>query len=542
MKPRKPLSKFWNRSPFFYKVRNKLLFRTIRAEDLSGITYNKCNPKDKIPRIYAETNTQIIDKTSTGLGDFDKALKIATWLRNHIKGGKGLGVDSENALKYMLKGGYGVCSDFCQVFNNFCVINDIKVREWGLKKMGSHLDGHSINEVFDRKNGIWVCLDVSECIYFLDETDNTSTPLSVSELFFDTNRKVTPHSFNPSYRKDPKKINKFYFSTLYYPFVIDNYVNSRYDYVLKKFKSLPIPIIHGILILLNKSYVYKTVEIKFKSKNITKLNKTHYDKKYSSVNVQSIIRKVENLNCFLQDATRTDTSWVGLYHGNFQNNLKNKKILELGCGDCTNLAIMAALGAEVYGNDISQKSGLIIDKLNKNYKFKYPLKFIHGDFLNSSLNENEFDFVIGKAFVHHLTNEEEIKFTDLIIKYLKPTGIVRYFEPAVNSKILDELRWLVPVPGRPSKLQKEKFKQWKLNDPHPERDNSSKHYKIIGNKYFDKVNITPIGSIERFCRLIPSKYNRSLRRLSFKIENLLPKRINYILARSHLIEYKYPKK
>jgi len=259
MNPRKPLNTFWNRNPFFYKVRNTLLFRKISAEDLAEINYNAYNPKHSIPNIYLETNAQIFEEVSEGISDFDKALKIAIWMRNHIKGGQGLGIDSENALKYMLKGGYGVCSDFSQVFNNFCVINDIKVREWGLKKIGSHLDGHSINEVYDNNLNKWVCLDISECIYFLDETDNTATPLSTLEVFSNTNTRVISHSFNPAYHEDPKKINKFYLSSLYYPFVIDKYVNSRYDYVLKKFKSLPIPVIHGILILLNKSYVYKRV-------------------------------------------------------------------------------------------------------------------------------------------------------------------------------------------------------------------------------------------------------------------------------------------
>ena len=43
----------------------------------------------------------------------------------------GLSVPSEEALKIMLAGKGGVCSDMVQIFNNFCVINDIKVREWG---------------------------------------------------------------------------------------------------------------------------------------------------------------------------------------------------------------------------------------------------------------------------------------------------------------------------------------------------------------------------------------------------------------------------
>jgi 2-polyprenyl-3-methyl-5-hydroxy-6-metoxy-1,4-benzoquinol methylase len=99
--------------------------------------------------------------------------------------------------------------------------------------------------------------------------------------------------------------------------------------------------------------------------NITK-NKNFYNKKYSNVNIKSILNKVNQLDDFLSDAIKTDTSWVGLYHGDFRYKLKGKKVLELGCGDCTNLAIMAALGAKVWGNDISEKSDYIIEKLNCN--------------------------------------------------------------------------------------------------------------------------------------------------------------------------------
>ena len=271
-------------------------------------------------------------------------------------------------------------------------------------------------------------------------------------------------------------------------------------------------------------------------------NEKHYDKLYAKINIQKILKKIEKLEDFINDVTQTDTSWVGLYHGRFQNQLKGKKVLELGCGDCTNAAVMAAYGAEVYANDISRKSGEIIKKLNANYKFKSKIKFIEGDFLKSEINNDFYDIVVGKAFVHHLTNEQEIEFTEKIVSILKSNGVVRYFEPAVNNKFLDYLRWLTPVPGRPSILQKEKFKKWKINDPHPERDNSSKHYEEIGNKYFKETKIVPIGSIERFHRILPKKYSRGFRRFAFRLEKKLPNSLNLSITRSHLIEYKHPKK
>lgn len=282
---------------------------------------------------------------------------------------------------------------------------------------------------------------------------------------------------------------------------------------------------------------------KISSKDNTLKNEKHYDALYSNINVSNILAKVRNLEKFLKEATTTDTSWVGLYYGSFQNDLKGKKVLELGCGDCTNAAIMAALGAEVYANDISQKSGLVIDKLNANYKFETPIKFVNGNFLMSQLPDNSFDYVIGKAFIHHLTHEQEIQFAQKIIKTLKPEGNVRFFEPAVNNKVLDMLRWIVPVTGRPSILQKEKFRKWQESDPHPIRDNSDTHYRLLGKEYYSYTEIVPIGCIERFHRMLPKgKFNRRFRRFAFKAEKLLPLFIRLSLARSQLIIYGKPKK
>jgi hypothetical protein len=136
------------------------------------------------------------------------------------------------------------------------------VREWGLKKIGSHLDGHSLNEFYSDQHKKWICVDISESIYFLDENDKKNTPWSILELFSNSNTQIRSYSFNASYSKDEKKIYKFYFSNQYEPFVIDKYVNQRYDKYLSKYKPLPIPIVHGILVLFNKSYVYKKIVIK----------------------------------------------------------------------------------------------------------------------------------------------------------------------------------------------------------------------------------------------------------------------------------------
>ncbi len=273
-------------------------------------------------------------------------------------------------------------------------------------------------------------------------------------------------------------------------------------------------------------------------------NREHYDAVYNTIDVHKIIKILNNLESFLQHHTTTEISWVGMYYQDFKSKIQGQHILELGCGDCINAAVMAALGAKVVANDISDKSGDIITALNANYKFEHPIVFVSGDFTKVQLKKQSFDFIIGKAFLHHLTLDLEFKILQQVATLLKPDGEARFFETAVNSKLLDALRWAIPMNDRPSKLFSPKaFKQWEAQDPHPPRDNSTKHYKTVGFKLFDEVHIVPLGIFERLNRILPfnSKHMARFKRLSLRFENYLPIFIRRFGARSQTIMYKNPK-
>jgi 2-polyprenyl-3-methyl-5-hydroxy-6-metoxy-1,4-benzoquinol methylase len=96
------------------------------------------------------------------------------------------------------------------------------------------------------------------------------------------------------------------------------------------------------------------------SVNNTQKNQQHYDKRYSNVNINKVLRIARDVNKYLDVVAESDTSWVCMYYDGFREKVKGKKILELGCGNCFNAAVMAALGAQVYANDISDRSGDII--------------------------------------------------------------------------------------------------------------------------------------------------------------------------------------
>lgn len=271
-------------------------------------------------------------------------------------------------------------------------------------------------------------------------------------------------------------------------------------------------------------------------------NKEHYEKVYANYSIKNILYWINNLDAFLNTATTTETSWYALYKNDFRNRIKGKKVLEMGCGDCTNAAVMAALGAEVYANDIAASSGDIVKRLNDNYNFEHPIKFVEGDFLKNELPANSFDFVLGKAFLHHLTISVEELFLKETARLLKMNGEARFFEPAVNSKWLDQLRWFIPVGDRPSKFQKQAFRKWKQEDPHPDRTFSSRHWESAGKKFFEEVTIIPVGTLERFSRLMKwGKKREEFRRRALKAENFLPSILNRTFTRSQLIIYRKPR-
>ena len=265
-------------------------------------------------------------------------------------------------------------------------------------------------------------------------------------------------------------------------------------------------------------------------------NRIHYDKLYSTVEAARIVEKIRNFDEFFDDALKTDTSWHGMYYGGLAGRLKGKKVLEIGCGDGLNALVMASLGASVLALDISKESERVINEATSVLDIT-AVRAMTGDFAELPLEEHSFDFIIGKDLLHHLTHRQEEIYLGKVATLLAPGGEARFFEPATNSKLLDNLRWMIPVPGRPSNLRKKAFAEWRrVSDPHPVRDNSSSHFMEVGLRFFESVSIVCIGSIERFERLIPQgTMNRRFRRWAHRMNERLPGILRDKTARSQLI-------
>ncbi|POY40894.1 hypothetical protein C3L50_05200 [Flavobacterium alvei] len=258
----KPLNWYLKRHPLLYKIRFRLVSKNVSLNDINNFCYNDINKKNNIPKLFYETNDLIFNEISEKLSDFEKTKTIAIWLKKNIKGGPGLGKSSATALHKMIKGEGGVCSDFSQIFSNFCVINNIKVKEWGLKSLSTDpkvSGGHSFNEVYCPEFQKWIMIDVAKsCLFYQSELDIPLSTLEYMQLKKEK-KQIDIRPLNGLDTTDNNLLNIFILSNSM-PFIITNYDNKTVDYFLDKLDFFPVSIIHGLLILLGKGYRFEFPE------------------------------------------------------------------------------------------------------------------------------------------------------------------------------------------------------------------------------------------------------------------------------------------
>ena len=246
------------RHPFLYMTRFRLLSKNSSKSAIASISYNTLNKKEEIPLNFYNVNNEIFLQGKPD-SDLELIKQLVSWLCEHTRVGPGLSEPSDKALEIMIYGKGGVCSDMAQIFNNFCVINDLQVREWGTTSAPFNRanGGHSFNEVYVKQLQKWVLIDSSWGGLFYNEQE---MPMSVIELYqrSRTGQAVSYHSFIEGKVIEQSLITKNYLNTDITPFLICDYRNKVYDrYLTLARPQVPVFIIHFFVYLSGKSYHYK---------------------------------------------------------------------------------------------------------------------------------------------------------------------------------------------------------------------------------------------------------------------------------------------
>lgn len=253
---------------FFY-IRYLLLSVNHKGKSSDDLgCFNQINDPKDICRLYFEVNSQI--EIDANADEFEKALQIARFLRMKIPVGPALSLSSQKTLEAVMQGKGAVCSDFSLIFNIFCLINNIKVKEWNcVDRFYKSNYGHNFNEIYSSRLKKWIAVDAHMGVYFVG--DDKKLPLSVVELFKYRRKGNDLHFVNFSdYIHQNVERMKMIYSGFTIPFLIVNFKNDDNDYFLNKFQGIPSFAINAMLILKRKNYQFLFVLDNYKVKLLPK--------------------------------------------------------------------------------------------------------------------------------------------------------------------------------------------------------------------------------------------------------------------------------
>jgi len=129
-------------------------------------------------------------------------------------------------------------------------------------------------------------------------------------------------------------------------------------------------------------------------------------------------------------------------------NLKNKKVLDVGCGGGTDILFYEKLGADVYGIDPSKFMVNAAKKI-----IKQPNKIKIGGAEKIPFDKNFFDIVAGRFSLHYIKDLD--KAYREIARVLKPNGL---FVAIVNHPFDDLLRQRNKIYGNQEVLSARLYK------------------------------------------------------------------------------------
>lgn len=211
----------------------------------------------------------------------------------------------------------------------------------------------------------------------------------------------------------------------------------------------------------------------------------------------------------------------------FNENIKkvrNKKILEIGCGRGEMSVYFAKKGAKVFGLDVGPSlidSARALAKINQ-----VKCKFLVFDCTRLPFDQDYFDLVFVNDVLHHLSSPAMKKTIAEIYRVLARGGIAFINEPVEDSQIFDFFQNIIPLKQtgfgskRPSILNRKKWEEYIAGMDHHSL-NTRELVSLFAK--FKRIKLLQYGFINRLERIFPNKSQ-----ILNRIDNNLLRRSAYL--------------
>ena len=124
--------------------------------------------------------------------------------------------------------------------------------------------------------------------------------------------------------------------------------------------------------------------------------------------------------------------------------LRGKTVLDVGCGEGTNSILLAKLGAQVTGIDISPKSIELAGKRAEINQVSGSCRLLCSPLETADLEPESFDIIWGDAILHHVI-ADLANVLSRLTRWAKPGALMVFGEPVNFNQTLRRIRFLVPV-------------------------------------------------------------------------------------------------
>ena len=124
--------------------------------------------------------------------------------------------------------------------------------------------------------------------------------------------------------------------------------------------------------------------------------------------------------------------------------LRGKKLLDVGCGDGANAVLLAKLGAEVTGIDISAQSIEVAGKRAAINQVAPACRFVCRPLETAELEPDSFDLIWGDGILHHVIPDLPAVM-ERLAHWAKPGALMVFGEPVNLCPALRRVRLRIPV-------------------------------------------------------------------------------------------------